>query len=69
MHADVPEDSPLYSPAAHAVHTTEVLAVAALPYAPAPQAVHLEVPVVSALYAPVTHAVQTASVLAVATSP
>ena len=69
MHADVPEDSPLYSPAPHAVHTTEVLAEATLPYAPAPQAVQSEVPVVRALYAPVTHAVQVADVLAVATSP
>ena len=69
MHAEVPVVSELYAPATHAVHTTEVLAVATLPYAPVPQAVQSEVPEVNALYAPATHAVQIIHELAVATLP
>ncbi len=58
VHLDVPLVSALNVPATQAVHTVDVTAAAALPYAPAAHTVQAEVPEVSALYAPATHAVQ-----------
>ena len=45
-------------PAVHVVHIADDVAVAALLYDPAAQAVQVAVPVVSALYVPTTQAVQ-----------
>ena len=60
----VPSVNELYNPAAHAVHSSEVVAWLSLPYFPAVHAVHAaEVPAVATLeYAPVAHAVHDAEV-------
>ena len=54
----VPPVRPLYVPATHDVHTTEVFEDVAEPYRPALQAVHALAPVVNALYRPTAHSVQ-----------
>jgi hypothetical protein len=66
VHAEVPDASALYRPAAHAVQAPEVPAAATLPYDPAIQAVHTETDVAAErlLYVPAAQDVQTAEVTA-----
>ena len=58
MHADVPVARALYAPAAHVVHTADVLAEPTFPKKPSVHTVQPLVPVASALYVPTLHAVQ-----------
>ena len=62
-----PAASALKAPAAQAVHTSEVDALATSPYLPSTQAVQALVPVMSVLYAPAMQAVQAAEVFVAAT--